>query len=234
MTDFHTHVLPEMDDGSDSMEQTKRMLQMEHSQGVREVIATPHFYAGEDFPEAFLERRKERLAQVRKMLAGEPWGREMQIRGGAEVYYFTGMSEAAVLPKLCMEGTDVLLLEMPFSQWDKAVYQEVRNIVEKRKLTVVLAHIERYYGFQKNMEIWNHIFELPLYAQMNADVFISWKKRHMGMKLLKRGYDVILGSDCHDTDRRPPNLSAGREIIRKKAGGEMLEQIDRTGKRVFG
>lgn len=234
MTDFHTHVLPEMDDGSDSLEQTRRMLQIEYAQGVRRVIATPHFYAGEDFPDEFLARRQDRLERVRTMLAGETWGHEMEVCGGAEVYYFNGMAESSVLPKLCVEGTKILLLEMPFSQWDKAVYQEVRNIVERRKLTVVLAHIERYYGFQKSMESWNHIFELPVYTQMNADVFISWKKRHLGMKLLKKGYEVILGSDCHDTDRRPPNLTEGREIIRKKAGEEMLKQIDRTGKRVFG
>lgn len=233
MTDFHTHILPGMDDGSGSLEQSERMLQMEYAQGVRKVIATPHFYAGEDFPEEFFARREKRLDQVRNMLSEESWGKEMQVWAGAEVYYFTGMAEAPVLSEFCVEGTNVLLLEMPFSQWDKEVYRDVRSMIEKRKLTVILAHVERYYGFQKSMEIWDRIFELPVYAQMNADAFISWKKRRLGRKLLREGYHVILGSDCHNTDRRPPNLAEGREAIRKRAGEKMLEQIDRAEESVF-
>ena len=234
MIDFHTHILPEMDDGSSSLAQTMEMLRMEYSQGVHKVLATSHFYAGEDFPERFLKRRAGKLKQVREALLQESWGKEMQILGGAEVAYFTGISEAPGLSGLCIEGTSALLLEMPFSQWDKDVYQEVKKMVEKRKLTLILAHIERHYGYQKNREVWDRVFELPLYAQMNAETFLNWKKRRTGRKLLKKGYAVVLGSDCHDTDRRRPNLEAGREMLQKKEGKEILERLDRTGKQVFG
>lgn len=234
MIDFHTHILPEMDDGSRNLEQTRRMLQMEYRQGVRKVVVTPHFYAEQDFPEEFLKRRSDRMTRMRELLSEEEEISGLQIRAGAEVYYFNGMSEASMLPELCVEGTSVLLLEMPFRQWDKSVYREVEKIIDKRKLTVVLAHIERYYGYQKSKDVWNHMFELPVYAQMNAEAFLTWGKRHTAMKLLKKGYAVVLGSDCHDTEKRPPNLGSAREEIRKKAGEEILEQIDRTGKRVFG
>ena len=234
MIDFHTHILPGMDEGSDSRAQTMDMLRMEHTQGVYEVAATSHFYAWKDFPEKFLKRRDERLKEVRESLLKEAWGREMRILGGAEVAYFTGISESPALPALCLEGTQVLLLEMPFSQWDTDVYREVRRIVERRKLTLLLAHIERYYRYQKDLEIWNKVFELPLYAQMNAGTFLVWKKRHIGRKLLKKGYAVVLGSDCHDTDGRKPNLEKCREMLQKKEGKEILRQIDRTGKQVLG
>ena len=72
-----------------------------------------------------------------------------------------------------------------------------------------------------------------MYAQMNAGAFLTWKERMTSMKLLKKGYRLLLGSDCHDLDRRPPNLAAGREVIRKKAGESFLEEIDQNGREIM-
>ena len=85
MIDFHAHILPRMDDGSHRMAETQKMLKMEYDQGVRQVVASSHFYAQHEFPEVFLDRRERRLARVRETLYEEEWGQEMQIFGGAEV-----------------------------------------------------------------------------------------------------------------------------------------------------
>ena len=53
MIDFHTHILPRMDDGSRRMAETQKMLKMEYDQGVRQVVASSHFYAQHEFPETF-------------------------------------------------------------------------------------------------------------------------------------------------------------------------------------
>jgi protein-tyrosine phosphatase len=125
-------------------------------------------------------------------------------------------------------------LELPFRQWDTEIYHDVKQIIQRRKLTVVLAHIERYYPYQKNKQSWKQIFELPLYAQMNATAFLSWSARLTGVKLLRKDYQVILGSDCHNTDSRPPNLGRGREVIKKMMGPAVLEEVDRREKEVLG
>lgn len=233
MIDFHTHILPEMDDGSRSLEISREMLLTEYRQGVRELIFTPHYYANEEFPEHFLERRRKSLARVQEMLQHETWGSEMRIHVGAEVYYFSGMGSSSMLPQLCIEGTGVLLLEMPFSQWDRSVLTDVSKIIRKQKLTVVLAHIDRYWKWQKNGETWNEILRLPLYTQMNTETFLTWKKRIPGMKLLGDGRGILLGSDCHGMHRRPPDLAEAWEVIRKKAGSDVLEQIGLTERQVL-
>ena len=89
MIDFHTHILPEMDDGSRSLEETKKLLQMEYAQGIRHIVATSHFYAQEEFPEKFLKRRDRRIQQVKDMLEGEEWGSQMHLYSGAEVLYLS-------------------------------------------------------------------------------------------------------------------------------------------------
>ena len=129
----------------------------EGRQGVSTIVATPHFYAQEMSVKGFLERREEAFRRVMERLGGEePSGRapaslqtqadpnrapsSLQTKGhprilkGAEVYFFPGMGAAEALPSLTMEGTNVLLLEMPFAQWTGTIYEEVRRIIKEQHI----------------------------------------------------------------------------------------------------
>ena len=57
--DFHTHILPAVDDGSSCLEESVELLKMQKQRGVSTVVATPHFYPHRDKPEKFLERRNK-------------------------------------------------------------------------------------------------------------------------------------------------------------------------------
>lgn len=153
-------------------------------------------------------------------------GFDQKLYLAAEVYYFQGIGSAGMIPKLCVEGTQTLLLEMPFAQWDSAIYADVEKLVRHQKLKVVLAHIERYYEFQKKKEIWDAVMELPLYRQMNAGVFLNWKKRHKAFQLAKEATTIILGSDCHNMDTRHPNFAEGRIVLVKKFGEAFIQRTD--------
>lgn len=228
MIDFHTHILPAIDDGSRSIEQTKELLRQAQEQGIHHILATPHFYADRDSAGRFLKKREESFAEVKKLSEKEDWIPE--IRTAAEVYYFPGIGKADVLPRLCMEGSRLLLLELPFAQWTSGIYRDVEDIIDKQKLTVMLAHVERYYEFQKDKRTWRDMFELPVYAQINAGSFLRHSKRSFALKFIKAGHQVLLGSDCHNPEIRPSNLKAGREVISKKLGDGVLEEIDARGR----
>ncbi len=233
MIDFHTHILPRMDDGSRNIVETRKMLKMEFDQGVRHVVSTSHFYAQREFPEEFLERRQRRISRVREMLQEEEWGSQMKLYAGAEVLYFTGMAESPALSDLCIEKTDTLLLELPFFQWDKEIYLEVKKIIEVRRKKVILAHVERYFQYQKDTDIWDQMLELPVYIQLNTGNIGAWGKKGICRKLLKSELPILLGSDCHSIRKRPPDIRKGRKQVEKTAGTAMLEQIDRLGKQVL-
>lgn len=232
MIDFHSHILSGIDDGSRSLQQTEQMLRAAYEQGVTEVLATPHFYASSDSIPRFLEKREKAFLQVQELAERESW--VPKIRVGAEVYYFPNMGKAELLPELCLEGTSILLLELPFVQWDNRIYEDVLRIIEKQKLTVILAHIERYYEFQKKKTVWNDILDLPVYLQINAGSLQDRKKRKLDLKLLKEEYPIVLGSDCHNMERRPPNLKEGRDFLQKKMGDDVLKTIDELGRRILG
>lgn len=232
--DFHSHILPRIDDGSRNSRESIDMLLMGKRQGVDHIVATPHFYAYHSSVSQFLEKRKASYERLQQRIeeAGVKEGIP-EILLGAEVYYFSGMGKAEQLPLLCIEGTNILLLEMPFTQWDRQMLDNLKQIIYEQKLTVVLAHIERFYGFQKKKDIWKEVLELPIYLQINAGCFEEWKKKRIVCKLLKKGYPVIMGSDCHNMETRKPNLKSGRDSLKNKFGEACLDDIDELGQRIL-
>ncbi|MCM1273707.1 MAG: capsular polysaccharide biosynthesis protein [Clostridium sp.] len=223
--DFHSHVLPGIDDGSRNLDTTATMLGMCHDNGVKTMIATPHFYAEHDRIEAFLERRQKAYEQV----LGLGLEKSPVLRLGAEVAYFKGISKAEKIPLLTIEDTDIMLLEMPFYTWDKGVLHEVRELIEKRHLRLIIAHLERYIKLAGNKPMIADLLELPVIVQVNAGSLLDWKQRGALLKLFKTGKAQLLGSDCHGVNHRPPNLWLGREVIRQKLGSDTLNKIDEVG-----
>ena len=231
--DFHTHILPGIDDGSKDEGMTKAMLIEEKRQGVVKIISTPHFYADQMSVDGFLNHRSAALDKTERirMEAEEPLP---EIIAGAEVYYFSGIGLAAEIPKLCIGDTDVLLLEMPFGQWTNDVLRDVETLIRRQNLKIVLAHIERYYRFQKNRDVWNRILTLPLHTQINAASFVNKgrflrpdRKWQFSIDFLKKHPDTLhIGSDCHNMTTRIPNLASGRDAIAASLGHEALKRID--------
>ena len=231
MIDFHTHILPGIDDGSRDIDMTEKMLRMEQSMGVSHIYATPHFYAHRRSIESFLERRDRALSKVRALPG---YGDSLPaVTPGAEVYYFSGIGRAKQLEDLCIEGTNILLLELPFAQWHSDVAKDISELMDRRGLRIVLAHLERYEQFQKSRHVWDRLLDMPLTIQLNCEDIIDegsiFRRNHMhktSMELLSRYDNVIIGSDCHNLTDRKPNLAEARGIIGKKAGAERLAQID--------
>ena len=252
MIDFHTHILPGIDDGSRDMDMTAAMLREEASQGTDTIVFTPHFYADRMSVSHFLEARENALDKVQKWYSGQgvPFFRVSEpgvkkddpvFMAGAEVYYFPGIGSAQQLPELCVTGTNTLLLEMPFSSWSDNVLSDVKQILRKQELTVVLAHIERYYEFQKNKNIWREVFSLPVIPQINTGSFIPEsgffhrrRRQKFCLDFLMEHPNMILGSDAHNMTSRPVNIAKGREEIRAALGEDALENIDRTTEEVLG
>ena len=220
--DMHCHILPGVDDGARDVETSLAMLEASRAQGVQYMVATPHFYATRDRVDTFLDRRREAWETLKSRIGADYPG----IVLGAEVAFFRGISRAERLEALKIEGTDCLLLEMPFRPWSEDDVDEVSEILEKRGYTIILAHIERYLAMRGNADYIGNLLELPVLAQINAESLLDWRQRGKLIKMVRNGQVHLLGSDCHGIHHRPPNLGEGREILRKKTGTEYLDRID--------
>lgn len=240
LIDFHTHILPGIDDGSQDISMTEIMLREEMRQGVNLVAATPHFYADQISIDGFLDRRAQAQAQTERLIqeADTPLP---AVIDGAEVYYFPGMGHAQEISRLCIGETNTILVELPFEQWDSDVLRDVEALITRQKLNVVLAHVERYIGFQKDKSVWNRMLALPLTPQINAGsfrkssgLFHSDKKRKFCLDFLQAFPRTIVGSDCHNLENRPPNLAFAMEEIGNALCAESLQSIDAAVRKVLG
>lgn len=225
MIDWHSHVLPHMDDGSRDTAESLSMLKMLSEQGVETVIATPHFGANDDTVSSFLERRKASFEELSPSLTAE----YPEILLGAEVRYYPGISRMADIEKLSIEGSRLLLVEMSMSKWTEYTVRELVELTGSGVFTVVLAHIERYMKLQ-NSKIMDRLYESGILMQVNASFFNEFGTRHKALNLLRDGGIHFIGSDCHNLASRPPKLGKTFEVISKKFGNEYLNQINEYGR----
>lgn len=220
MIDFHSHILPGIDDGSASTEESLKLLGMLASQGVDTVVATPHFYPDRMSVQTFFERRAKAFGRLKELdLTGMP-----RILLGAEVKYYDGIRRMEGLELLCAEGSRTLLLEMPFSRWSEMTLKEVATLSRSGRVTVVLAHIERYLSFQ-NAEAWERLFESGVLTQVNAGFFTGRFTRRKALNMLANRMIHVIGSDCHNLTARQPLIGKASEVIEKRFGRECLNHI---------
>lgn len=210
--DVHTHILPEMDDGSKSVSESIEMLTEEKRQGVQTVALTPHYYAFENSPQEFLQRRDTAWEKLKADLNDD----FPEILLGAEVQYFEGISRVEEISQLCIGNTGLLLLEMPFSRWSERVIQEVLSLNCRGDVKIILAHIDRYFSLQPK-DIWKRLSMSGIFMQLNAGVFLNWKTRRKAMPLLKSGMIQFIGSDCHNMGDRPPDIMQADKFLENYA-----------------
>ena len=213
-----------MDDGSKNVEESLAMLKMHAEQKVATVIATPHFYANDEGVSAFLERRAKAYETLKAQLPENA----PRILLGAEVRYYPGISRMENLNDLRIEGSKLLLLEMPMAGWTEYMVRELIELSGKSNVRLVLAHVERYLRFQKQ-SVWDRIAESGILMQVNGSFFTTMASKRKAISLLQEGMVQFIGSDCHNLTDRSPQLGKAFEVIRKKLGDDFLNQIKEYG-----
>ena len=200
MTDFHTHILPCMDDGSGSVGESAAMLREEMEQGIRNVVLTPHFHARDDSIPSFLCRRQQAWNHLLPHLPPQC----PNLFLGAEVGYFQGISAAEGIRQLRVEGSSLLLLEMLFCRWTERMAEDVLKLHGREGIQVVLAHVERYASMQPK-QMWTYLRGNGILMQADVSFLADWRSRHRGLRMISGGEIHFLGSDCHNMTNRRPN-----------------------------
>ena len=224
--DIHSHILPNIDDGSHSVEESIALLSMLKHQGIQTVAATPHFYADHSRPEAFLKRRNEAWERLENARVDSM----PTILLGTELLYFHGISMMDCLNDFRITGTKLLLLEMPFEPWSKRTIQELLDIQQSNEFWVILAHIERYFSFQPK-QIWEELHDHGVLFQVNANSFLNWRTRGKIIKLLKQEKIHFIASDCHNTKLRAPKLDLAWEKMKRSLNENTMNFLLTTEKK---
>ncbi|MDR1801023.1 MAG: hypothetical protein LBQ95_04210 [Lachnospiraceae bacterium] len=207
--DFHAHVLPKADHGSNSIECSQKQIELANEAGVQCIVATPHFYPQKDNLAEFLSRRVAGENGI--VMTTARYGMHLLI--GCEVHACPGIEHMEGIEKLCIRGTQTLLLEMPVNkEWSQALIKSVRLLKEERNFKVVLAHIDRY-----DPEKIKNLLDMGLKAQLNAGAFVDFRKRKQAMKWVESGRVVAIGSDIHGTDIGYTQFTKALSILKERS-----------------
>ena len=205
MIDFHTHILPGVDDGAGNEEESLALLRLQRSSGVDRICLTPHFYPGRQTLEEFLEKRDEAWNRLRRCTEGESFP---AFRLGAEVHYSPDILQMD-LRRLTLGDTDYLLLELPHGRYPAYIVQVIQKLMEGG-LTPILAHVERFPYFRKDPSLLKRLIDLGALGQVSADVLNLRMDKGFAKACLSCGLAHIVGSDAHNTTDRRPCMEAVR------------------------
>ncbi len=225
--DFHSHILPSLDDGSASIEESLMLLDMIAESGTDILIATPHFYCHEISLESFLDARDASYERLKPHLKPN----HPKILLGAEVLFSNKLKSLKNLERLTIEGTNYMLLEMPYIRLSPQIINSVSELSDSGRVKLLMAHIERYLNFTDFSDL-ESLMSLDVLGQLNANSFLNRKTRKRCFKLMNKGYVQVLGSDLHHKDRGTV-VSKSHEVIAKKYGHDKIRQIEESGRRLL-
>ena len=229
ITDFHAHILPNIDDGAKNVDVALSILKKEKNDGVDIVVATPHFYRHKEDISSFLSRREasynQLIQQTDKLSLPE-------IVLGAEVYFSPSLIEDKDFEKLCIENTKYILLEMPYQQFSKRLLDSLRDFVSSTKVIPIMAHIERYLNFTDILNIFE-MMSMDVLGQVNCSSLAKFGSRKRALKFFENEMVHVIGTDAHNTDLRSPLFGEAREILCKKQHSKHFDKLMRNAEMIL-
>ncbi|HZP22720.1 MAG TPA: CpsB/CapC family capsule biosynthesis tyrosine phosphatase [Terriglobales bacterium] len=223
MVDIHCHILPGIDDGSQSWEMTAEMCRMAAEDGITHVVATPH---ANHLYVYSRERYTEMLGQLHDAADGR-----LTFSLGCDFHFSTeNIRDALDHPRRYTIGdTQYLLIEFSDYSIPASVNDEVFAL-RSHGMVPIITHPERNPLLQRKPELVLNLVEEGCLVQVTANAVTGgWGARAQKMAgwLLQRRAVHVIASDAHDPVRRRPIMSEAREALVKQAGAEIAEALFR-------
>jgi protein-tyrosine phosphatase len=224
LIEMHCHIIPGIDDGSQHMETSLKMIERLKEQGAKKIVLTPHYYSDTISLSDFLKQRDAAYnALCRKLPAGSP-----ELIPAAEVYISNYLFNNESLRALQYGNSNYVLIEHNFgASFDSADYDRLVNLYCDFGVRPILAHIERYKAFMDDPYKLEEYIRMGCLTQVNISSFAQGHRgiRNKLFKLLSSGMIHLIGSDAHNLDTRPPEYEEGAKAIIKKCGQEALDRL---------
>lgn len=214
--DFHSHVLPGIDDGAKDVKEAFTMLHAMENQQVKTVFATPHYYAHCEKIADFVKKRQIARTQLEKEK-----GNSMRIalRVAAEVALEPEICRLDLTP-LFYGDLSAVLLELPAVHYKGWMSQEIEEIAYTFSVIPILAHFERYLWYER--EGLQELLRLPkVVVQISANMLDNRETIDLIKDLRFLRIPVLLGSDAHNCGSRPVCFDIAQKTLKKRKYGEL-------------
>lgn len=220
MIDLHCHILPSLDDGSQSLGESLAMAAMAAKSGVVAIAATPHCVDGS------ASEVRDRVLLLREAL--EEAEIPLQILMGMEIF---GTEHTAHLLRcgrlLTLNHSRYPLVEFGFRGAGERETEILYDVIQAGYRPIV-AHPERYEYVQENPELIDLWFNMGCLLQVNRGSLLGrfgTAAQEMGMELVKRGFATLVASDGHSPRMRTPWMADVRELLSREFSPGVARQL---------
>ena len=230
MIDFHSHILPEVDDGAPDMGTALAMLRKCTEIGIDTIVLTPHcYYIQDEDISDFINLRNQKYSELKEAMKMDG-GNFPKVLLGAELHLSKFHARSQLLNGLAIEGTNYILIEMPAGKWETDLYDLLYSLSLKG-LRPILAHIDRYfYGHRKD---FHNLFSLDLAYQVNADAFLLRGIKKKTPYFFEHGAIHILGSDMHNLAERNNRMNEAKQVLLTKYGKDYYDFIEENSQLII-
>ena len=222
MIDIHSHILPSVDDGAQTLNTALELLTLAQDDGVAIQFLTPHMrdtnYIND--PETLIQKYND----FSEIVADE--GYTIKLRLSAEVRVGPEVMKLVVrddFPWLGLwQGKKAFLLEMPHGLVPTGTLNLIKWL-QQRDIVPVIVHPERNREFQSNIPLLKQFLDAGCLAQITAASLsgkFGIKSQNAAVELLEKEYVTFMATDTHNTFYRPPDLKAGYEKAKNIIGEE--------------
>ncbi len=220
MIDFHSHILPNIDDGSRSLNETIHILKEAQKAGFTKIISTSHYIDG--YYEANEDQRAKLLNEVKENFQG------MELYLGNEIYITNQMTDLLSEKKAStINNSKYVLFELPMNTKAMDVKEVVFRLMEKGYVPII-AHPERYKYVKENIEYVRELADMGVLFQSNYGSSIGMygkKAQKTQKKLLEEGLIQFFGSDVHTVEQVYTKMPKILKKLRKIISEEELERF---------
>ena len=220
--DIHAHIVPNVDDGAQTVEEAVKIAEAAYLSGTRTIIATPHYYTAEDAQNEIEKNFRELSEILHKKLP------ELEIYLGSENYFHQQLAEEVKSGlSRTLAGSECVLVEFSIDARADFIFKSLLSLFSSG-YEPILAHAERYANLSdENIE---NIYDLGAHIQINASAITAgeFKRRRKVKRWLKNGFVDFVSSDCHSVASRPPQLTDAYEKVVKMCGSEYADMVFRV------
>ena len=239
ITDIHSHIIPEVDDGSKSLEMSMDILRMSYESGVRRIILTPHFRLGMFETSGEVIRKQYETLRA----AADKEFPELKLFLGCEFHASMEQEELLKNPRFFLAGSRYLLLEFSGGDTESFIRDRVRA-AQMMGAKVIIAHVERIRAINEqsgkkafglsglfsagNIGFVEDLKRSGVLIQLNADAVLGYDGRavkKLCQKLIQEDLVDFIASDVHDIDERPTRVGECAEYIRSRFGDERAKRL---------
>jgi protein-tyrosine phosphatase len=219
MIDLHSHILPGLDDGPPTWEESLQMARMAVEDGIRTIAATPHLFKKhpDDLPTLISKDEVlNKISEFKQRLQAEAI--DLEVVPGCD---FPLSFEALQLLEddqvlTINGGKRYLLLEFPFFALPPAS-EDICFRLKSKGITPIITHPERLFIFQESPQKLGNLLRVGCLSQITGSSLTGGFGRQVARaarEMLRQGYGQVLASDAHNVRKRPPLL---REAVEEAA-----------------